>query len=263
MLNGFSVPHVLLVDDSLDELRLLKRILDAHQFKMSIAFDGHQGYQRAKTLQPDLILLDVRMPKMDGFGACRLLKADPLTRDIPVIFLSAANSLQERLTGLSIGGVDYVNKPFQAEEVLARVRIHLNLSTRQLVPDTAVSADVFVSGDEVLLQAAISLIRERLGEQITVEEIALSVGSHEKRLSAVFKSHTGMTVFAYLREERLHLARQWLAQGNISVQVIAEQLGFQNAGNFSTAFRGRFGLTPTAYRKQMQQEIRLTTESCA
>ena len=61
--------HVLLVDDSLDELRLLKEVLDAHQFKMSIAFDGHQGYQRAKTLHPDLILMDVRMPKLDGFGA--------------------------------------------------------------------------------------------------------------------------------------------------------------------------------------------------
>lgn len=195
--------------------------------------------------------MDVRMPKLDGFGACRLLKADPVTRDIPVIFLSAANAAAERLTGLSIGGVDYVNKPFLAEEVLARVRIHLRLSAG---PEPARdAAPPAMTPDQVLLQAGITVMRTRLGEQISVEDIASSVGSHEKKMSAVFKQHTGLTVFAYLREERLRVARQWLEQGDASVQMIAEQLGFQNAGNFSTAFRERFDLTPTAYRKLRRQ----------
>ncbi|RKQ60779.1 AraC family two component transcriptional regulator [Vogesella indigofera] len=257
--------HILLVDDSLDELRLLKDVLDVHRFRMSIAFDGHQGYQRAKTLHPDLILLDVRMPKMDGFSACRLLKADPLTRDIPVIFLSAANAAEERLTGLSIGGVDYVNKPFLPEEVLARVRIHLSLSAR-MAPASGLAMQLSPSAiapDEVLLQAGIAVICQHLGEPITVDDIASSVGSHEKKLSAVFKERTGLTVFAYLREERLRVAKQWLEQGDTSVQMIAEQLGFQNAGNFSTAFRERFGLPPTAYRKLLRQGDVAPGEQCA
>ena len=107
--------------------------------------------------------------------------------------------------------------------------------------------------DQVLLQAAIALMLSRLGEPLTVEDIAGSVGSHEKKMSAIFREHTGLTVFAYLREERLRVARQWLEQGDTSVQMIAEQLGFQNAGNFSTAFRERFELTPTAYRKLRRQ----------
>lgn len=250
-----GMPHLLIVDDSLDELRLLKTLLDAHRFRLSIAFDGQQGYQRAQTLRPDLILMDVRMPKTDGFAACRLLKADPKTRDIPVVFLSAANAPGERLTGLSIGGVDYVTKPFLAEEVLARVRIHLRLASRPLADkavDNEDAASAALEPDEVLLQAGIALIRSRLSEALTVDEIATQLGSYEKKLSAVFRERTGLTVFAYLREERLHTARQWLAESDASIQDIADQLGFQNAGNFATAFRERFGLTPTAYRKSVR-----------
>ncbi|AXK38763.1 response regulator transcription factor [Crenobacter cavernae] len=245
-----GTPHLLIVDDSLDELRLLKALLDAHRFRLSIAFDGQQGYQRAQTLRPDLILMDVRMPKADGFAACRLLKADPKTRDIPVVFLSAANAPEERLTGLSIGGVDYVTKPFLAEEVLARVRIHLQLAGRPAESQTDAAEPL--DPDEVLLQAGIALIRGRLSEPLTVEEIATQLGSYEKKLSAVFRERTGLTVFAYLREERLRTARQWLAESDASIQDVADQLAFQNAGNFATAFRERFGLTPTAYRRSVR-----------
>ncbi|MCW3480752.1 helix-turn-helix domain-containing protein [Neisseriaceae bacterium JH1-16] len=253
MINANDTPataHLLIVDDSLDELRLLKNLLDAHRFRLSVAFDGIQGYQRAQTLRPDLILMDVRMPKADGFSACRLLKADPQTRDIPVVFLSAATAPEERLTGLSIGGVDYVSKPFLAEEVLARVRIHLQLAGRHSAPQ-ALAAEP-LDPDEVLLQAGIALIRHRLSEPLTVEEIATQLGSYEKKLSAVFRQRTGLTVFGYLREERLKTARRWLAETDTSIQDIADQLGFQNAGNFATAFRERIGLTPTAYRKSVR-----------
>jgi len=245
-------PRLLIIDDSLDELRLLKQLLDAQHFQLSVAFDGHQGYQRAQLLQPDLILLDVQMPKLDGFAACRLLKADPRTRHIPVIFLSAAQSTQERLTGLSIGGVDYVIKPFLAEEVLARIRIHLQLTTREKTTADCPEEILQRTPDEALLQAGIRLIRHHLHEQLTVEDIASRLGSYEKKLSAVFRQHTGLTVFAYLREERLKQACKWLSETDSRIQTIAEQLGFQNAGNFATAFRERFEISPSVYRKMMR-----------
>ncbi|POZ60198.1 response regulator transcription factor [Chromobacterium alticapitis] len=249
-----SPARLLIIDDSLDELRLLKRLLDAHHFQLSIAFDGHQGYQRAQLLLPDLILLDVQMPRLDGFAACRLLKADPRTRHIPIVFLTAAQSAQERLTGLSIGGVDYVIKPFLAEEVLARIRIHLQLAAHSQATTDAPGLTLQHNPDEVLLQAGIQLIRNHLHEPLTVESIASRLGSYEKKLSAVFRQRTGLTVFAYLREERLKQARSWLAETDSSIQTIAEQLGFQNAGNFATAFRDRFALSPSTYRKTMRAE---------
>src|SRR5512133_3519711 len=81
-----DAPRILLVDDSQDELRLLAEMLRVERFRLSVANDGRRGYQRAVALLPDLIMLDVAMPQMDGFTAMRLLKADPATRDIPVIF---------------------------------------------------------------------------------------------------------------------------------------------------------------------------------
>ena len=252
--------HILIVDDSLDELRALKSLLDAHAFRLSIAFDGHQGYQRAQLLQPDLILMDVRMPRLNGFATCRLLQECPSTRAIPVIFLTAASTPDERLSGLTIGGVDYINKPFNTEEVLARVRIHLRLAAQnrqhaQAHTDTPTPSENTntISNDsgEILLQACIRLIRSRLSEELTVTGIASELGSYEKKLSSLFREKTGMTVYAFLREERLKTARIWLGETSTSVREIAEQLGFQNAGNFATAFKSRFGVTPSSYRESV------------
>src|SRR6185312_3540910 len=99
--------------------------------------NGLQCYQLAVAQSPDLILLDVRMPNMDGYTACRLLKANPVTQDIPVIFLSGADADEERIMGLSIGGVDYVSKPFSPGELAARIQVHLNLARRHQAPPAA------------------------------------------------------------------------------------------------------------------------------
>ena len=115
---------ILLIDDSLTDLRVLMDMLVARKWRVSVAFNGQSGYQQAVLQQPHLILLDVSLPKLDGFGACRLLKADPQTQAIPVIFLTAANDLAQRLQGFALGGVDYIGKPFDETEVLARVGVH-------------------------------------------------------------------------------------------------------------------------------------------
>src|SRR5471030_408366 len=107
-----SARSILIVDDSAFEQRMLMELLSEQSYRISVAFNGLQGYQLALANQPDLILLDVRMPNMDGYAACRLLKANPATHHIPVIFLSGADGADERIMGLSIGGVDYVAKPF-------------------------------------------------------------------------------------------------------------------------------------------------------
>lgn len=129
------VPTVLVVDDSPMNLMLLGTILSKEGFRILKAGDGPAG--RALTLaeSPDLILLDVMMPKETGFETCTKLKTHPATVDIPVIFISALDDVQSKVMGLKIGGVDYITKPFHAEEVLARVRVHLRIraASRDLV----------------------------------------------------------------------------------------------------------------------------------
>jgi DNA-binding response OmpR family regulator len=252
-------PGILIVDDEREELRFLTDLLRRQLYHVRSASDGMAGYQAALAAPPDLILLDVRMPGMDGFAACRLLKANPVTRAIPVIFLSALDEPDERVAGLAMGGVDFVAKPYHPAEVFARVRIHLELAglRRPGPPSTALSPPAPPAPhdpDEVVALAAMRLIEDNLGAALTLAGIARALGTHEKRLSQAFRRHVGSTVFTYLGEARIRRGRQLLADTDLSVQQIAEQTGFSSAANFATAFREQAGATPTAYRQGIRQQ---------
>ena len=118
---------VLMVDDTPANLGVLYELLSEASYDVLVAEDGESALERAAYARPDLILLDVMMPGIDGFEACRRLKERPDTRDIPVIFMSALSDTVDKVKGLRLGAVDYVTKPFQHEEVLARVHTHLTL----------------------------------------------------------------------------------------------------------------------------------------
>jgi diguanylate cyclase (GGDEF)-like protein/PAS domain S-box-containing protein len=123
--------HILIVDDTPANLRLLVDALEQRGFEVAVALDGHEALERAEFLQPALILLDVMMPVMDGYEAARRLKKMPATSDIPIIFMSALAEVEDKLVGFAAGGVDYVTKPFDINEVVARVGSHLALSAAQ------------------------------------------------------------------------------------------------------------------------------------
>lgn len=122
-----EVNTILVIDDNSDNLRLLAAILEESQYKIRLAPNGERALATIHKEAPDLILLDVMMPDMDGFEVCRLLKADQETTGIPVIFISALDETIDKVKAFSMGGVDYITKPFKPEEVLARVRTHLTL----------------------------------------------------------------------------------------------------------------------------------------
>lgn len=251
---------ILIVDDSAFEQRVLVDLLSELPYKVSVAFNGLQGYQLALANHPDLILLDVRMPNMDGYTACRLLKANPVTQDIPVIFLSGADADEERIMGLSIGGVDYVSKPFSPGELAARIQVHLNLARRvsdrgrQASNDAgAGDATADTDPDAVIVAAVKRLIADNLATLPGLAEIARSVGTYREKLSQIFREQTGMTVFAFIREARIRRGEELLRDTDMDVQDIALLIGFNNAGNFATAFRERTGITPSAFRASIQQ----------
>jgi signal transduction histidine kinase len=123
--------RILVVDDSSTNLRLLERILASQGYSVQLASDGTQGLELAQADSPDLILLDIMMPGMNGYEVCERLKTDEQTRDIPVLFISALDATGDKVKAFEAGGEDYVTKPFQHEEVLARVATHLALRKLQ------------------------------------------------------------------------------------------------------------------------------------
>ena len=118
--DDLSGGEILAVADSPADLRLLTGILTEAGFKVRPVDSGHIALETVGTRLPDLMLLDIKMPDPDGFEVCRRLKADESTRDIPVVFISALADTAEKIRTFEVGGVDYVTKPFQKEEVLAR-----------------------------------------------------------------------------------------------------------------------------------------------
>ena len=126
--NG-SPYNILLVDDNPQNLAALSRILAEQGYHMRTAINGQVALKSVQNMIPDLILLDIRMPGMDGYEVCRQLQADERTREIPVLFLSALDAPLDKVKAFEVGGVDYITKPFQTDEVVARVKTHLTLRT--------------------------------------------------------------------------------------------------------------------------------------
>ncbi|MBL1176964.1 response regulator [Pantanalinema sp. GBBB05] len=122
-----NLQTILVVDDNPTNLDVLSETLINHRFQVAVAIDGETALEQVAFHRPELILLDIMMPGIDGFETCRRLKQDPLTQDIPVIFMTALSDMENKVKGFSLGAVDYITKPFQQEEVLARVQIHLEL----------------------------------------------------------------------------------------------------------------------------------------
>jgi sigma-B regulation protein RsbU (phosphoserine phosphatase) len=122
---------ILVVDDTPANLRLLSQMLNEQGYQVRPVPDGHLALAAAEAKQPDLILLDIRMPGISGYQVCEQLKADTSTKDVPIIFISALDAIQDILKAFEVGGVDYITKPFQIEEVLARVETHLSLRRLQ------------------------------------------------------------------------------------------------------------------------------------
>ena len=124
-------PHVLIVDDLPANLGVLQGVLEEAGFHVLVATSGERALTRLAYMRPDLILLDVNMPGLDGYETCRRLKADARWRETPVIFLTAQDDAVDKLRGFEAGAVDYITKPLHAEEVLARVRAHLQIRSLQ------------------------------------------------------------------------------------------------------------------------------------
>lgn len=152
---------ILIVDDIPKNIELAANILQTKNYNITFAKSGLSALQKVQSIDFDLILLDVMMPEMDGFEVCRKLKDDPKTRDIPVIFLTAKSETENVVKGFELGAVDYVTKPFKTEELLARVKTHIDIREKieekeriekELIAKQAKGEAEAAEGDEELVQ---------------------------------------------------------------------------------------------------------------
>ena len=166
-MNTTTAPHVkeptiLVIDDTVANLVVMADFLSSHGFSVMVAQDSEEGIERAQFAQPDLILLDVMMPGMNGFETCRRLKAHEDTKNIPVIFMTALSDTSDKLAGFNAGGVDYITKPFQLKEVLARVNTHLALQTMQ----RQLAAQNLLLRQEVAVREQAEAALQRAGDEL-------------------------------------------------------------------------------------------------
>ena len=162
---------VLVVDDDVANVRVATDALEGSGFEVVMARSGESALRRAAFSHPDVILLDVRMPDLDGFETCRRLRADPVTADIPVIFMTVASEPHDKLKGFAAGGVDYVTKPFEVEELLARVRAHAALRHLQQALHTQNQVlEARVEERTAELRAANQALREEIAERAAQQQ---------------------------------------------------------------------------------------------
>jgi signal transduction histidine kinase len=166
-----TAPAILIVDDTPENLEVLYATLADVGFRVAIALDGERAISQINYRAPDLILLDVMMPGIDGFETCQRLKMNPATARIPIIFITALADTEHKVKGLSLGAVDYVTKPFQRAEVLARIKIHLQLQNY---------AETLETQNQLLKQE----IEQRLAAELALQQMQVRMVQQEK-LSAL------------------------------------------------------------------------------
>lgn len=197
--------NILVIDDTPASLKLLTDLLRSEGYAVRAAINGPLALQAARSSPPELVLLDIRMPDMDGFEVCRRLKADPATTDVPVIFVSALSEMDEKLQGFELGAVDYVTKPYQRQELLARVRAHLELNRlRHHLEDLVRERTDALRANEMKLRT--SLFDFISAMAATVEVRDPYTAGHQRRVADLATSIATEMALPRERVDGLHLA---------------------------------------------------------
>jgi putative two-component system response regulator len=200
-----SKGYILAVDDTPASLKLLTDILKAEGYEVRSAISGELALHAATAQAPELILLDISMPGMSGFEVCQQLKKQPQTRDVPVIFVSAMSETLEKLKGFGLGAVDYVTKPYQREELMARVHTHLELHRlRHRLEEMVEERTTSLRQSEAKLRA--SLFDSISAIAATVEMRDPYTAGHQRRVAEIAKAIAGELGLPEHQIEGIYLA---------------------------------------------------------
>lgn len=237
---------ILIVDDTPANLGVLVETLGAAGYQLMVAEDGEEALAQTAQTQPDLILLDVMMPGIDGFETCRRLKSRPATRDVPVLFMTALNETADKVKAFAAGGVDYITKPIEHEEALARVRTHLTLRRlrREVEQQLAVKEHFMrIAGHDLrnpvcLILMAAELARRQPGISAEVSRYVENIGESALQMRRIIDT------FLELRAPAAGASP--VASGRVDLNLLTEAVGRQHA--------------PVAERKRIAVAMELATD---
>ncbi len=249
-----DLPTLLITEDNSDLRKYVSEILQG-EYKIIEAADGEDGLTKAFNHIPDIIISDIMMPKMDGFQLCSKLKADFRTSHIPIIILTAKATIKDKVEGFETGADAYIMKPFEAEELKARIinllqqrrRVHDYFKSHGLIE---INESGIASADKKFLTNAIEIINEHIpdtsfGVEAFAEHLAVSRSLLHKKLTAL----TGESPGELIKRYRLNKAAKMLEQRTGSITQIAFEVGFNDASYFTLCFRTQFGISPSQYHK--------------
>ncbi len=245
-------PQILIVEDSLEVRDYVHSIL-SKSYQIIEAENGKKGWDQAIQYLPDLIISDVMMPYMDGVELCQKLKAEKLTDHIPVILLTAKADVESRIEGLDSGADDYLNKPFNSKELLARVK-NLIEQRRKLKDRFKYSIQLnltdipITSADQRFIQEAMKVVEEHLDDaDFSIQEFALKMNLSRTHLHKKLKTITDQSPSEFIRNLRLQRATELFQSQYDNVSQIAYTVGFSNLSYFTKCFKEKYGVTPSDY----------------
>ena len=246
---------ILIVEDNFELQNFLQDLL-LEEYNVILAENGREGSYLAKNNLPDLIISDVMMPEMDGIEMCEVLSKDNLTKHIPVILLTAKNSTQAKITGLKTGAIEYINKPFNSNELLLKINniIAANDSIiskyrKELISNPKIKIEK--SQDELFLESFNEIVNERLNDpNFKVDELADKLNMSHSSLYRKCSSLTGLSLIDYIRQTRLNKAAVLLVKCGYNISEVAYMVGFNNPKYFSKSFKSQFKLTPKVFKNK-------------
>ena len=254
-----ELPLLLIIEDNSDVRNYIKNNLN-QDYRILEAVDGEDGWNKSIQQIPDLIVSDVMMPKMDGFKLCEKLKTDERTSHIPVILLTAKAASSDKIEGFEIGADDYIMKPFEPNELKARVknlieqrkRIHEHIRKLGIIELEQAS---ITSIDKKFLQKAFDIINQNMSDTtFGLESFAELLSISRSVLHRKITSLTGESPGELIRRIRLKRASQLIEQNFGNMSEISLEVGFSNPSQFARSFQKQFGISPSLYQQKIMKK---------
>jgi DNA-binding response OmpR family regulator len=253
------LPIILLVDDEEEILEFLERIL-RNKYSILKAENGKEALNILTVEPVQLIISDVMMPEMDGFELCRMIKSNFEFSHIPVILLTAKNTIQSKVEGLELGADAYIEKPFSKEHLQAQIASLL--SNRSMIreyfassPLVHIKSMAHSKADERFLETLNDTIDKNIEDaDLDVEKLARILNMSRITLYRKIKAISNLTPIELINITRLKKSAQLLADGDYKIYEVADMVGFSSQSNFARNFHKQFNMTPTDYMHAKQAE---------